>query len=227
MLLSSLPFVASTTGDARRLLKLAEAEYEKIFSKGKQKLLYVSPWPASGIWARKPLNAPDDLKNLKIRTFDPVGTAVFKGVGAGPIQMAWGDVVPALATNAIDAVLTSADGGVSVKMWEYTRVFNDINYAVPLNFVHVNAAAFAALPPDVQEIVKEAAKEAQERNWARIESRVAENFATIEKAKGQIMPASAALLASLRGAATPTIEDWQKKTSGRGQAILDQFRAGK
>lgn len=227
LLLSSLPFVARTTDDARRLLALAAPEYAKVFAKGKQQLLYVSPWPASGIWARKSLSATADLKNLKVRTFDPVGTAVFTAAGAAPVQMAWGDVVPALATNGIDAVLTSADGGVSIKAWEYAPFFNDINYAVPLNFVHVNSAAYAALPADLREIVNQAAKETGERNWGRIQTRVSENFATITKEKGTVVKAADPLLLALQGAADGTIADWQKKTGGRGKVILDQFRAGK
>lgn len=227
LLLSSLPFVARTTDDARRLLALSASEYDKIFRKGKQQLLYVSPWPASGIWARKPLGTAADLKSLKVRTFDPVGSSVFTATGAAPVQVAWGDVMPLLATNALDAVLTSADGGVSVKMWEYAPYFNDINYAVPLNFVHVNSASFEKLPADLKEIVKQAAKEAQERNWSNIQSRVGENFAALAKEKGQVIKGSDSLMAVLQNASGPIIADWEKKTGGRGKAILDQFRAGK
>lgn len=227
LLLSSLPFVARTTDDARRLLALAAPEYDKIFRKGKQHLLYVSPWPASGIWARKALGSAADLKNLKVRTFDPVGSSVFTATGAAPVQVAWGDVMPLLATNALDAVLTSADGGVSVKMWEYAPYFNDINYAVPLNFVHVNSASYDKLPADLKDIVKQAANEAQERNWRNIQSRVTENFATLAKEKGQVIKGSDSLMAALQGAAGAIITDWEKKTGGRGKVILDQFRAGK
>ena len=69
-LLSSLPFVSPTDADARKLYDIAQPLYEKLFAERKQKLLYVVPWPPSGIWSAAPLASTDVLKALKIRTYD-------------------------------------------------------------------------------------------------------------------------------------------------------------
>src|SRR6187402_515230 len=58
-LLSSLPFVT-----------LSLPLYEQLFAERKQKLLYVVPWPPSGIWSAAPLSDVAALKALKIRTYD-------------------------------------------------------------------------------------------------------------------------------------------------------------
>ena len=42
--------------DARILYELALPLYEQLFAERKQKLLYVVPWPPSGIWSAVPLD---------------------------------------------------------------------------------------------------------------------------------------------------------------------------
>lgn len=170
-LLSSVPFLVQTVEDAKALMDVAFDDYEKFFEANGQKLLYASPWPASGIWSKKPVKEMANLKDLKIRTYDPGGTNTFKAIGAAPIQLAWGDVVPQLATGGISSVLTSAEGVVSQRFVEHTPYFTEINYALPLNFVHMNKAVFDALSPDLKAAVEQAALVASSRNWAEVVSR--------------------------------------------------------
>src|SRR5262249_43127173 len=54
-LLSSLPFVAATNDEARRLYDAARAAYALRLAQEKQRLLFATPWPPSGVWARKPV----------------------------------------------------------------------------------------------------------------------------------------------------------------------------
>ena len=50
--LSSLPFVATGPAEAHRLLDAARGLYTNRFARDKQRLLYATPWPASGLWAK-------------------------------------------------------------------------------------------------------------------------------------------------------------------------------
>jgi len=85
-LLSSLPFVAVRDSDVRRLLDKAHALYVEKFAREKQRLLYATPWPATGLWAKKPITTPADLAGLKLRTYDATGVGVFTAAGAQPVQ---------------------------------------------------------------------------------------------------------------------------------------------
>lgn len=186
-LLSSVPFLVKTVDDAKILMEVAFNEYEKFFEENGQKLLYTSPWPASGIWSKQPVKELANLKELKIRTYDPGGTNTFKAIGAAPIQLAWGDVVPQLATGGITSVLTSAEGGVSQKFVEHTPYFTEINYALPLNFVHMNKDTFDNLPAELQDAVIAAAKIASDRNWSEVVSRTERNYEQVEKDGGTLI----------------------------------------
>ena len=81
-LLSSLPFVTPSMADARILFELALPLYETLFAERRQKLLYVVPWPPSGIWSTTPVTSVEALKSLKIRTYDKTSTDVLSRIAA-------------------------------------------------------------------------------------------------------------------------------------------------
>ena len=224
-LLSSLPFMAKTIDQAKKLWKVSMPYYERVLKKSNQILLFVSPWPPSGIWAKNPIRTKADLKNLKMRTYDPNGTITFKNIGAAPIQLSWSDVVPQLGTGGIDAVLTSAEGGVSAKFWDLVSHFNEINYSSPLNMVHMNADAYNKLPADLQKAVMEAAREASAFAWEAAKGRVKKNYSDM-KAHGMtiVTDVPGKLLEELAVAGKPAADQWLKKMGPEGQKILDEYR---
>jgi len=228
MTLSSVPFLVKSVDEARMLLKIARPEYDKMFEKAGQKLLYASPWPASGIWAKAPVTSKDKLKGLKIRTYDPGGTKTFQKIGAAPIQLAWGDVAPQLATGGISAVLTSAEGGVSQKFVEHTAYFTEINYALPLNFVHMNKDVYNDLSDEMKKAVDAAAAKASARNWAEVVGRTNRNYDLVKEEGGTVITTEAAsLLGDLSTASEDVLNDWLEKTGERGKAIINEFNKQK
>ncbi len=229
-LLPSLPFLAATTDEARMLYEIAKPHYDKVFAANNQKLLYASPWTPSGIWAKRPVDGMGPLKNLKIRTYDANGTITLKAAAAAPIQLSWADVVPQLGTGGIDAVLTSAEGGVNSKFWEHLNHFTEINYAMPLNMVHINLDTFNGLSPDLKKAVLEAAEETSAVNWKGLDERRQRNYATM-KSNGVtvVTGVSSAYLKALSDAGQGALDEWLSKTGGKGQAIIAEYRkkAGK
>ncbi len=61
LLLSSLPFVVSDVDEAKALYEIARPHYEQVFADNEQILLYASPWPPTGIWAKKPIVSADSF----------------------------------------------------------------------------------------------------------------------------------------------------------------------
>ena len=223
-LASSLPFLAQTPKEARELYLAARPAYERFFAGNNQLLLYASPWPPSGIWAEAPVDTADKIAGLKIRTYDANGTRTFIAAGASPIQLSWADVVPQLATGGIAAVLTSAEGGVNASFWEHLNAFTEINYAMPLNFVHMSRDSFDSLTAEQQDALMNAAQDADARNWKAMEARVQGNYKTlaergVEVAR-EISPEARAKLAE---AAKKVSAEWLEKTGANGRLILDDF----
>jgi TRAP-type transport system periplasmic protein len=227
-LLPSLPFLAKTAAEARMLYDIAKPYYDEIFAANNQKLLYSSPWPPSGIWAKKPVASIDELAGLKIRTYDANGTITLKAAGAAPIQLSWADVVPQLSTGGIDAVLTSAESGANAKFWEHLPYFTEINYAMPLNMLHINLDTFNGLSPELQQAVLDAAEATSERNWQAVLTRVAENYAEMEpNGVTVVTDVPEDYLAALNEAGREALDDWLAKTGEKGKAIIAAYEAQK
>ncbi len=225
-LLPSLPFLAATTEQARILFEVAKPHYDRVFAANNQMLLYASPWPPSGIWAKKPVDSVAALQNLKIRTYDPNGTITLKEAGAAPIQLSWADVVPQLGTGGIDAVLTSAEGGVNAKFWEHLSHFTEINYAMPLNMVHINLDVFNGLSPELQKAVLDAAAATSERNWKGLDERRRGNYATMKQNGMTVVTGvSPDYLKALSDAGEKAVAEWLAKTGDKGRKILADYRA--
>lgn len=224
-LLTSLPFLARTPEEAKILYEVAKPYYEAAFEKNNQKLLYASPWPPSGIWANKPVSSIASLANLKIRTYDANGTITLKAAGAAPIQLSWADVVPQLSTGGISAVLTSADAGASGKFWEHLNYFTEINYAVPLNMVHVNLDAYNALSPEMREQLLDASQNASDHNWSSLGQRRVNNYKKLlEHDVTVVQGVPASYLGALSVGGQDSVDQWLEKMGTTGQNILDEYR---
>lgn len=226
--LSALPFIAPSTEDAHRLYDLAKADYAKVLEDNNQVLLFATPWPPSGLWGNKAFESAADLKDVKIRTFDVTATELLKNVGAFPIKLAWSDVPAQLSTHAIDAVLTSANGGVGVQLWELQSHFTAVNYSSGLQGVHVNLDAWNSLTPEQKTEVLAAATEAEAFGWKMAADSIAKDYATMREHKMTVIEqVPAAFTDFLNDAAKPVVEDWARKIGPRAAAILTAYRAQK
>ena len=224
-LLSSLPFVAANAGEARRLYDLAKPHYDALLNRFNKKLLYSTPWPASGVWAKGPANTPEAVAKLKIRTYDKTGTDLMTALGATASVVSFTDLPAKLKAGEIDAVLSSGDGGAGRKFWEYLPHFTEINYAMPLSLTTVNVDAWNALDAATQRAVLEAAAETEIRQWQALDGRLAKNYERMRENGMTIThEVSPALVAKFKAAAQAAIADWEAKTGADGREVLERFR---
>lgn len=173
--LSSLPFVAASAQDAHRLADLARPLYAQAFERQGLHLLYVTPWPATGLWSKQPVPGVEALRALAVRTYDATSQHVMQAAGAKAENLAFTELMPRLADGSITAVLSSGDGGAGRKLWTWLPNFTAIGYAMPLSFATVNARAYAALSREVRRAVDQAAEMTELQQWGRLQTRLAEN----------------------------------------------------
>lgn len=221
----SMPFLTPGLKQAKELLEEARPYYERALGKAKQTLLYTTPWTPAGIWSKKPVRDLETLKSLKIRTNNPNSTKVFAAIGAKPVALGFPEVIPALATGTIDSVLTSDDGGIGAKFWEYLTFFNQLNYEVGVNMVHMNQKVYDSLPADMQKALRDAAAEADKLAWERGKTRVERN-AEILKQRGVtvVSDISPQFRAQLAAGSKFLVDDWRKSMGPDGDKILDAYR---
>ncbi|HEV7369721.1 TRAP transporter substrate-binding protein [Arenibaculum sp.] len=223
-LLSSLPFLTSSVEDSRTLYEVARPTYEKLFAERNQKLLYVTPWPPTGLWSDRPVDSADALRALRIRTYDQTSMDLFARVATTANVISFSDLEPRLASGEYNAVLSSGDGGAGRQLWRHLRHFSSIVYAVPLSFASVSLKAWNALDDATRAEIEAAARETTERNWAAIAGRVERNFATM-RSNGVVIDEQppAEMMQVLHAAATQSIADWRRRTGSEGERLLADY----
>lgn len=223
--LSSLPFLATSIDQARRLTDLARPAYDRKLATLGQKILYTTPWPASGIWSKEPLTVPTALAGLPIRTYDATSTAVLNAAGAKASNLSFADAMPKVKDGSVTAVLSSGDGGAGRNLWDFLPHFAEVNYALPISIATVNLAAYEALPADLRAIVDGAAADTEKRQWAAIRTRLDENYARMRANKVTILTdVPPAVSQALAEAGKGVIDDWRAKAGAEGAAVLDAYR---
>ena len=224
-LLPSLPFLAVTTEQAQIPFEVAQGAYEKVLARHNQRLLYPSPWPPAGLWAVKPLASLEALKGLHVRTADANGVLAFQALGAMPVQVSFSDAIPQLRSGALDAVLSSCDGGAGARLSEVLKHFTEINYAMTMSMVTLNLDAWNGLAPDLRVGVLEAAAATRERQWLEIQTRVAANYERMRAAGVTIttdLPPG--YRETLQRAGQAAVDEWLKKMGPDGAAILEAYK---
>jgi len=170
-----------------------------------------------GIWengfrmltnSKRPVLNPEDVRGLKIRLMEnPVHVATFRLLGAHPVPMPFGEVFTALQQGTVD-------GQENPLIIIHTNRFNEVQKHLALTGhfyspapVLINKAFLERLPSDIQQIVRDAEKEA--RTWQR-------NYC-IEMEGGFVAKLEAAGMQVTR----PDKQKWQEAT----RAIYQQFEA--
>lgn len=107
---------------------------------------------------KRPINVPDDLKGIKIRSpNEPISIETFKALGAAVSTLPFSEVYLALAQKVVDGQFNPLDAIWDSKFYEvqdYLAMINIFYYHV--NFM-MNKALWDSLPSDLQNIVQEAA----------------------------------------------------------------------
>jgi TRAP-type C4-dicarboxylate transport system substrate-binding protein len=224
-LLPSLPFLATSPEQGRALAEIARPAYERVLARHNQRLLFLSPWPAAGLWANKPIDSADALKGLRLRTADSSGVLAFKAAGAVPVQVSFADAIPQLKAGQLDAVLSSGDGGAGARLMEVLRHFTAIEYAVTLSMVTLNNEAWDALEPALQQAMLAAATETEAHQWEVMKTRVAANYARMRAAGVSITTElSPQFQQALRAAGQVAVDDWVQRMGPAATQILDAYR---
>ncbi len=109
---------------------------------------------------RKPIHVPADMKGLKIRTMEnPMHIAFFKGLGANPTPMNYGEVYTALQQGTIDAQETPIALVFDAKFFEVQKYYSLTGHVFSATMLVANKPFMDKLPKDLHSVVMKAAKD--------------------------------------------------------------------
>jgi len=110
------------------------------------------------ITTRKPIENVAGLKGLKIRVLaSAVQLEQIKKLGATPLPIALGEVLPALQQGTIDGLMTSIPVMTAFKYYDAAPNILETNHSYIISIATLSKRWFESLPPDLQKVVHEAA----------------------------------------------------------------------
>jgi tripartite ATP-independent transporter DctP family solute receptor len=104
----------------------------------------------------KPIRKPADLAGLRIRTPPaPIWQESIRAIGATPVAMAYGEMYPAMQTQAIEGMELSFTAANNGKFFEVAKYVSETKHILLINFEVISSKWFNALPPEYQKILEE------------------------------------------------------------------------
>ncbi|MFD1205618.1 TRAP transporter substrate-binding protein [Sporosarcina contaminans] len=120
--------------------------------------------PYRVLLSKKPIKSVDDLKGLKIRSFESAFySAAYESVGAKPTVVAWTETYLGLKQNLVDAVTSPISLVWPMKFTEIAPYMTVIDEYPQDVVIAMNDEKFSSLSEELQEILIEAANEAGEK----------------------------------------------------------------
>jgi len=176
----------------------------------------VIPWPIGnsgtqmGGWFNKEINSIDDLKGLKMR-IPGFGGEVLMRVGGTPVNIPGAELFTALQSGTIDATeWVGPMNDLAFGLFRAAKYYYYPGWHEPGTALEglVNAEAYAALPTDLQAIVKYACQAANMDMFADFEARNGEALKTLVNEHAvELRAFPDEVLAELKRAAAEVIEE--------------------
>jgi TRAP-type transport system periplasmic protein len=217
--IESLPFLVDNYEQLKVLHDFVRPAWEAALLKRNQKALYIVPWPSQNFFLTKPVRTLDDLKGVRMRTYDKVTAEMVSNLGMVPLQMNNPDIVPALASGKLDAVMTSGTTAVAQKYWEFLKFAYNTNHLWASNIMAVNLDAWKKLKPEHQQAIEQAARRMEPGFWEISKGEHTKRMTELERNGMKVEPASADLLAAMKRVTRPIVDNYVKSNAEAGKLI--------
>lgn len=163
--IQSLPYLMDSFEEMIEFQAYFRPLLDEIAARNNQKVIYTIPAPQQQIYTKVEIKTFADFSGIKIRSYDAASTKVFESAGMTPVQLPWGEVIPSLATGAIDAVATSAPFAVDGSFWEFLKYGYPTRQSWNLNAITVNLDAWADLDEEHRKAIEELGARLEPEFW--------------------------------------------------------------
>ena len=225
--IESIPFLIRDYDDLRVMHDLVRPLWETELERRNQKILYVVPWPSQNFFTSQPIETAEDLEGVRMRTYDANTATMVDRLGMIPQQMNNVDIVPALATGRLDAVMTSGTTAVAQQYWEFLDYVYNTNHLWASNIMAVNLDVWNELSPEHQEAIEALARDMEPEFWTVSEGEHETRMAELTTNGMTVAPVSDALQTIMREATADMTGEVVERVGGESGAIIEAFSANR
>jgi len=217
-----IPFLFRDYAQARAVLDgpIGQELLQKFPPKG----IVALAWAENGFRhmtnSKRPVNTPDDLKGLKMRTMEnPIHIQAYKQFGILPTPMAFTEVYTALQQGTVDGQENPLSVITSAKLDQVQKNLTLTGHVYSPSLILMNKAQWDKLPAADKQAFVDAAKEAVKANRARVDEDEARAVADL-RAKGMAV-VEVVDKGKFQAVLTPVYADFGKRF---GQENVDRIK---
>ena len=205
--LIGLPFLFE---DAEQAYEVLDGEVgEEFASLAEEQGFKVLAWWDNGIRhvtnSKRPIETPEDLAGLKIRTpEDPMTVDIFSALDANPTPIAFGELYLALRQGTVDGQENPLTNIASAKLNEVQDHLALTGHQYQATPFIMNLKTFESLSADCQEVIQQAAEDARDSQRAQMQEEMAE----VQETLGQDMEITEPDTEAFRTATESVYEKW-------------------
>ena len=160
---------------------------------------------------KSPVRKSSEFAGLKCRIVPvPLHKDIWEAVKTTPIGLPYGEVYGALQTKVIDAVEINVSSMIGENLWEVGKYFTLTGHYFWPSVLVANKAAFNAYPKEVQQALREAAREAVPPTTAYTKKQDFEGREVLKQKGVQIIQLED--LPQMRQLVDPVIARWAQKS---------------
>ncbi|SHI17817.1 TRAP transporter substrate-binding protein DctP [Pollutimonas bauzanensis] len=172
-------------------------------------VLGVAPFDPYEFYSRRnPILSADDFKGKVWATTGAVDARAIQLLGGSPTGMPSSELYLAFDRGVIDGTPRPLLTGIGRSLFEVTKHLSLANFGVDTSILSINRKKWESLPPDIQEILKKAAKQRDDDQFARVAAFVKEAVATYEAKGVKVHRIEGKNLQAMRDATAGSITEW-------------------
>lgn len=189
---SQLPLISAATMPVAKSARQAKLAWTQLFAEtpalqeearrnGVRPVMW-HPIPAYHLLCRVPVRNLDDLKGKKVRSFGEEFPRLWQAVGATAVTVLPGEWYESLQRGTVDCMLHSWDTFVTYKLYEVAKHASTINLGALISWPQWwNLKRWEGLPPNLQKLVDDLAREADTLEIERLDAAEREAIATMKQ----------------------------------------------
>jgi tripartite ATP-independent transporter DctP family solute receptor len=157
-----LPYLVQTREQAYKMLEGPVVTAELTSKTPAAGFRIVHYWEITfrNVYSRTPVNSIADLKGKKVRVIpNPTFIALFRGLGAAPTPMAFGELYSALQQGVVDAAENDSLTYFTTKHYEVAKNLAMTSHLMLINLMVFSEKQWQRLPPNMQKVVSDASLE--------------------------------------------------------------------
>lgn len=129
------------------------------------RLLAVYPFPSNLMYCNTPVSSLADLEGKKIRSYSKSMSDLITGLGATPVTLPFGEVVPALQLGTVDCGITGTLPAYTSGWGDVTTHLVRISTGYALSYAAMSDSAWARMDEGTRELISTNADSLSERAW--------------------------------------------------------------